>query len=102
MVRRGSAGVRRVVTTALALALLAPAAVAHAGVAPYGADDAGGFRNVLPPGSAGVDNAVQLAQFQAAGTRPEHWADQQPLYENLLYASPTLTDAQVPSFFKDA
>jgi acyl-homoserine lactone acylase PvdQ len=25
-----------------------------------------------------------------------------PLYENLVYADPTLTDAQVPSYFKDA
>jgi hypothetical protein len=45
---------------------------------------------------------VQLAQFQANGTRPPHWADQQPLYENLLYASPSLSDADVPKYHKDA
>ena len=60
-------------------------------VAPYGANDAGGFRNVLPPGEAGVANALQLGQFEAAGTRPAHWDDQLPLYTGLLYASPTLT-----------
>ena len=38
----------------------------------------------------------------ALGALPPHFADQQPLYENLVYGSPTLTDAQVPDFFKDA
>jgi hypothetical protein len=81
------------------LLLAAPAAAA---VTPYGTDDAGGFRNVLPPGSAGTVNALDLAAFSANGTMPEHFADQQPLYEGLLYASPTLTRPQVDDFFKDA
>jgi acyl-homoserine lactone acylase PvdQ len=89
------------VVVVLGLALLAPTA-ARADVQPYGSNDAGGFRNVLPPGEAGVDNAVQLAQFEANGARPAHWDDQQPLYENLLYASPSLTDADLPKYFKDA
>jgi acyl-homoserine lactone acylase PvdQ len=75
---------------------------AHAAVQPYGTNDAGGFRNVLPPGEAGVDNAVQLAAFEASKTRPPHWADQQPLYENLLYASPGLTHDQIADYYKDA
>jgi acyl-homoserine lactone acylase PvdQ len=87
---------------ATALATLALAAPAHAAVAPYGTNDAGGFRNVLPPGEAGVDNALQLAAFETGKQRPAHWADQQPLYENLLYASPGLTHAQIPDYFKDA
>lgn len=69
---------------------------------PYGTNDAGGFRNVLPPGEAGVDNLVQFATFTATGAFPNHWVDQQPLYEDLMYASPTLTNAQVPNYFKDA
>ena len=74
-----------------------------AAIQPYGTNDAGGFRNVLPPGEAGTDNAGDLAQFQANGTtRPKHWDDQEPLYENLLYASPTLTHDQIGSYFKDA
>lgn len=88
-------------TAAIAALALTPAALAQS-PAPYGADDAGGFLNVLPPGEAGVDNAVGLAEFEALGTIPPHFADQQPLYENLLYADPTLTDAQVPRYFKDA
>ena len=79
--------------------LLAPVARA---VEPYGTHDAGGFRNVLPPGEAGTDNAAQLAQFQLDGTYPDHWTDQQPLYDDLISASPRLTNAQVPNYFKDA
>jgi acyl-homoserine lactone acylase PvdQ len=78
------------------------AAPAGAQVTPYGTNDAGGFLNVLPPGEAGVDNAVQFAAYEAAHLIPAHFSDQLPLYENLLYADPTLTDAQVPSYFKDA
>jgi hypothetical protein len=37
---------------------------------PYGSGDFGGFRNVLPPGSSGLDNAPQLAQFELHGDRP--------------------------------
>ncbi|HEX2127007.1 MAG TPA: penicillin acylase family protein, partial [Thermoleophilaceae bacterium] len=70
--------------------------------APYGTNDAGGFRNVLPPGQVGTDNVFQLAQFQATGQRPPHWDDQIPLYDGLVYASPGLTAADVEKYFKDA
>src|SRR3954452_14300517 len=86
-------------TAALALAAATPA---QAAVQPYGANDAGGFRNVLPPGEAGTDNAAQLAAYQAFKSRPSHWMDQQPLYENLVYASPTLTHDQIGDYYKDA
>jgi acyl-homoserine lactone acylase PvdQ len=69
---------------------------------PYGTNDAGGFRNVLPPGSNGFDNAAELAAFEATGQRPAHNDDQLPLYRDLLYAVPGLTDAQLPKYFKDA
>ena len=78
------------------------AAGAQAAVTPYGTDDAGGFRNVLPPGENGLDNAADLALFRAAGVRPAHSFDQQGLYQDLLLGSPGLTDAQIPNFFKDA
>jgi acyl-homoserine lactone acylase PvdQ len=89
--------------TILALiAALALAAPALADVQPYGTNDAGGFRNVLPPGEAGTDNPLQLAAFQAGGTAPAHFFDQQPLYNGLLFASPTLTHDDVAKYFKDA
>ena len=84
----------------LCAALLAPAA--GAAPQPYGTNDAGGFRNVLPPGSNGLATLPQVFAFRANGTLPPHFADQQPLYENLLYAAPGLSDEQLPSFFKDA
>src|SRR3954447_22669830 len=69
---------------------------------PYGANDGGGFRNILPPGENGFDNAAQLAAFEANGTRPAHNNDQLGMYSNLLYAVPGLTAAQIPNYFKDA
>jgi acyl-homoserine lactone acylase PvdQ len=69
---------------------------------PYGANDGGGFRNILPPGENGLDNAAQLAAFEATGTRPAHFSDQLGMYSNLIYAAPNLTAAEIPNFFKDA
>lgn len=74
----------------------------QAKVEPYGYNDAGGFYNVLPAGEAGTDTASQLAEYELTGRPPPHFDDQAPLYQNLLYADPTLTDAQVPDYFKDA
>src|SRR5207245_4461760 len=87
---------------ALALLGVPAGAGASAPVQPYGTNDAGGFRNVLPAGEGGLDNSAQLAEFQLNGTYPPHTADQLPLYANLLYASPTLAHEQIPDYFKDA
>ncbi len=112
--KRTQAG-RIVAAIAVAAATLAPAAATAAGdsahaaralagapVPPYGANDAGGFRNVLPPGEAGTDNAVDLARFEATGQYPDHWVDQQPLYDNLIQGAETLRDATIHRYFKDA
>jgi acyl-homoserine lactone acylase PvdQ len=101
------------VAVALALGCLVSPAMSRAAspVQPYGTNDAGaptaqdpnvGFRNVLPAGEAGVDNAIQLGEFEAAKTIPPHFDDQLPLYANLIYGSPTLTHAQIPTYYKDA
>ncbi|HZU60675.1 MAG TPA: penicillin acylase family protein [Solirubrobacteraceae bacterium] len=101
----------RAVRAGLVLAVLAagalwavtlPAAGRSSSPAPYGLHDAGGFYNVLPAGEAGVDNAAAFAQFQATGKIPPHFADQLPLYANLIYADPTLKPRDIPRFFKDA
>ena len=75
---------------------------AQAASLPYGANDAGGFRNVLPPGENGLATLSQIFAFRGNGILPPHFADQQPLYENLVYGSPTLSDDQIPAYFKDA
>src|SRR5438105_3964569 len=90
-----------VILTALVLAVAAPSARAQS-PAPYGANDAGGFLNILPAGEQGLDNTVDLAKFETTGQVPPHFIDQLPMYENLVYAAPTLTDAQVPQYYKDA
>ena len=68
----------------------------------YGANDGGGFRDVLPPGTAGTYNAVELGAFLTAGRTIPHCCDQLAMYRDLVYATPGLTAAQVPSFFKDS
>jgi hypothetical protein len=90
-----------VIASGLALLIWAPQAAAQS-PAPYGVNDAGGFRNVLPAGEAGVDNVGDLANFETQGTIPPHFDDQLPLYTGLVSADPTLTDAQVATYFKDA
>ncbi|HEX2706787.1 MAG TPA: penicillin acylase family protein [Solirubrobacterales bacterium] len=87
---------------ALLLAAFSAAGAQAATPAPYGTNDAGAFRNVLPPGENGLDNVQQLFSFRGQGLLPPHFADQQPLYENLVYGAPTLTEAQIPNFYKDA
>ncbi len=69
---------------------------------PYGQNDAGGFRNVLPPGENGLDNITQFGQFEATGQRPPHFDDQLKLYTDLMYASPALRHDQIGDYFKDA
>ena len=89
---------------AAAAVLLAAAPALAADPAPYGRHDAGGFRNILPPGENGTDNAAQLGAFMGTGALPPHWVDQQPLYEGLVYASakPSFGMAQVDKYYKDA
>jgi acyl-homoserine lactone acylase PvdQ len=88
--------------SALLLAALA-VSVAQAAPQPFGTNDAGGFRNVLPPGENGLDTLSQIFAFKSNPKAiPPHYADQQPLYENLVYGAPGLTEAQIPNFYKDA
>ena len=56
----------------------------------------------MPPGENGLDTLNQIFAFRGLGTVPPHFADQQPLYENLVYGAPELTDEKVPAYFKDA
>ena len=55
---------------------------------PYGTNDFGGFRNILPPGQNGFDNLTQLGAFEATGARPAHNDDQLGMYANLVHAVP--------------
>ncbi|MEA2125975.1 MAG: hypothetical protein QOI80_2757, partial [Solirubrobacteraceae bacterium] len=91
----------RLAVALIALVLAAPAAAAPDPLA-YGDLDAGGFRNVLPPGQNGRADAPQLAAFLATGARPPHNDDQLAPYRDLLYGYRGLTAAELPTYFKDA
>ncbi len=93
--------VARVTACAMLLVLVCVAA-AQGQVEPYGTNDYGGFRNILPPGTNGFDDAAQLALFEAAGIRPEHSSDQLQMYSSLTQAAGSVTEATIPSYFKDA
>ena len=93
--------VGRIVASAACAAVLSVPA-AHAQVQPYGTSDYGGFRNILPPGTNGFDDASQLAAFEATGARPQHNDDQLSMYSNLTTAAGSITPATVPDYFKDA
>jgi len=99
---------RRVAMTVawLALAaaggLLATPSFAEAQVEPYGTDNYGTFYNVLPPGTNGLDNVLQLAAFEATGARPPHSNDQLAMYSSLTTAAPDIQASQITDYFKDA
>src|SRR5947208_601692 len=46
----------------------------------------------------------ELAAFEVTGALPDHWADQEPLYDGLLYASarPGFGMGDVDRYYKDA
>jgi len=71
-------------------------------VQPYATNDYGGFRNVLPPGTNGLDNPAQLGAFLATGARPAHNNDQLGMYANLIKFAPDIKAADLPQFYKDA
>lgn len=59
--------------------------------------DAKGFLNILPPGQDGSQEAgVGLGGYQP------HMRDQQPMYSNLVYGAPGLTEGQLSEYYKDA
>ncbi len=69
-----------IVVLAIAVAAAPCAAGAEAPVQPYGTNDAGGFRNVLPAGENGPRQRRPARRIRAHGTYPPHFDDQLPLY----------------------
>jgi acyl-homoserine lactone acylase PvdQ len=82
--------------------MLIVAAPAGAQVQAHGTDDAGGFRNILPPGTNGLVNTPQLALWESAKQRPPHNNDQLQMYAGLATAAPHIAESQIPNFYKDA
>jgi len=84
------------------LGLAAPVASAGPPPQPFGTNDFGGFRNILPPGTNGRDNLVELGAFETTRARPPHNDDQLGMYRDLLFAAPHVRSTDIPRFFKDA
>jgi len=63
-----------------------PLGPSGAHVQPYGKNDFGGFRNVLPPGTNGLVDALQLGSYLSTGARPPHNNDQLSMYDSLTTA----------------
>ncbi len=61
-----------------------------------------GFNAILPPGTNGLANPLQLGSFLTSGARPPHNNDQYAPYRDLVYAPQGLTAAQIPNYFHDA
>ncbi len=91
-------------TALIVMGLAAPATTAQEEVDGRYQDfgDQGGVLNILPPGQQGGLNAVELAESQTTGELPEHYDDQLAMYEDLVYNSPGLEEAELLDFFKDA
>jgi acyl-homoserine lactone acylase PvdQ len=85
-----------------ALALVATAPPAPAQVQPYRTNDYGGFHDVLPPGTNGRSNPLELAAFLATGARPAHNADQRDMYARLVQAVPGVTAGSLSTLYKDS
>ncbi len=71
-------------------------------VTPYGVNDGGGFRDVLPSGTNGRYDAAELAAFLATGATVPHCCDQLGMYGDLVYATPGLQASDVGKYFKDS
>jgi acyl-homoserine lactone acylase PvdQ len=93
---------RLLIAWVAAAALCVLAAPAGAQVQPYRTGDFGGFRDVLPPGTNGRTNLVDLAAFLATGARPPHNDDQRDMYARLLSATPGVTSDNLGALFKDS
>jgi acyl-homoserine lactone acylase PvdQ len=61
----------------------------------------GDVLSILPPGEHGLYNAADIAAYEANGTRPAGADDQLAKYQNLLYGSAGLSNAQLSSFYND-
>jgi acyl-homoserine lactone acylase PvdQ len=96
-------GFRGVIAVGVAALALSPAVASAAPTPqPYGTNSSAGFLDVLPPGTNGLTNGPQLAAFLTTGARPKHNDDQRLMYQDLAYATPGLTAAQLPNYFKDS
>jgi acyl-homoserine lactone acylase PvdQ len=61
-----------------------------------------GFHSVLAQGEGQTITATDLAAFELNGTVPDTFTSQQPLYVDVMPHASTLTEADIPKYYKDA
>jgi acyl-homoserine lactone acylase PvdQ len=98
----GGSGKLAAATVVALIAFMAGTASAAAAPQPYRTNDYGGFNAIMPPGTNGLANPLQLGSFLSTGSRPPHNNDQYGPYRDLVYAPLGLTAAQIPSYYHDA
>jgi acyl-homoserine lactone acylase PvdQ len=85
----------------IALAIVALLPASAPAQQPYQHNDGLGFHSILPPGQNGLDTAFDVAAFQATGERPANNDDQLFMYQDLVRATPGLSAADLPRYFKE-
>jgi acyl-homoserine lactone acylase PvdQ len=70
--------------------------------APFQDCSLGSALNIVPPGSTGLYNALDFANFEAGNGSPPNTQNQEPMYANLVKVAPNLDAAQLLTYFKDA
>lgn len=99
---------RAAIAVAILIAALAPPgraeALAAARTASFSGDDycLGQCADILPPGENGSATLAEILLNQAFGTQPSHADDQLGTYASLASGYPSLTDAAIESYYKDA
>jgi len=83
-----------------AVALCAPALAAAQTPPVASFPSYGSFRSVLAQGEGQTINPTDLAAFEAAGTVPDSFTNQQPLYVGIMPHAATLTPAQLDVYYK--
>ena len=58
--------------------------------------------NIVPPGATGTYSLADYASVQLGGSRPPHTDDQEAMYADLVTKAPSLTAAEIATFYKDA
>jgi acyl-homoserine lactone acylase PvdQ len=90
---------RRVLAGVAAALALAPTASAAEPPA-IGVPKLGHFRSVLAQGEGQQLNALEFAQYQASGSPPATYTNQQPLYVDIMPRATSLTPADLDVFYK--
>jgi acyl-homoserine lactone acylase PvdQ len=93
--------VRRLIVVLLLLLLL-PASAAAQSPPPLTVPAKTGFHSVLAQGEGQTISATDLAAYQLNGTVPATFTSQQPLYVGVMPAAASLTESDIPKYYKDA